>query len=226
MKRLSSSIFLYLLLSSSIFLLSCETDSYEKGEGRYSLLQADFACLTVNNEKHAVSFLTDEGESYIITNPQKASWIETADTIYRAFLYYNKVENGKARVSSLGSLPTLIPINAKEFKRQPQDPVGMESSWLTRDGKYINLGLLLKNGRDDNGKEGTHALALALDEIRQNANQTKTAYYRLLHDQGKAPEYYTNRRYVCILLPTEQRPDSVCLTVKTYDGIVVKRFKL
>ena len=210
----------------SVILTSCETDSYEKGEGRYSLLQADFACLTINSEKQAVSFLTDEGENYTITNPQKTSWIETADTIYRAFLYYNKVENGKARVSSIGSLPTLIPTNVKEFKRQPQDPVGMESSWLTRDGKYINLGLLLKNGRDDSGKEGTHALALALDEIRQNDNQTKTAYYRLLHDQGKVPEYYTNRRYVCILLPTEQRPDSVCLTVKTYDGIVVKKFKL
>jgi hypothetical protein len=102
----------------------------------------------------------------------------------------------------------------------------VESSWLTRDSKYINMGLLLKNGRDDNGKEGIHSLALALDEVRQNDDQTHTAYYRLLHEQGEAPEYYTNRRYVCILLPTEERPDSVCLTVNTYDGVVVKKFKL
>ena len=152
MKRLSSSIFLCLL--SSVFFLSCETDNYEKGEGRYSLLLADFAYLTVNSEKVGVSFLTDEGENFLISNPQKASWIQTADTIYRAYLYYNKIENGKARVTSMGSLPTLKPRDAKEFKRQPQDPLGLESSWLTRDGKYINLGLLLKNGRDDNGKEG------------------------------------------------------------------------
>jgi len=226
MKRLSSSILLCLLLSSSVFFLSCEKDNYEKGEGRYSLLLADFAYLTVNSEKAGVSFLTDEGENYQISNPQKASWIQTADTVYRAYLYYNKTDNGKARVTSMGSLPTLKPRDAKEFKRQPQDPLGLESSWLTRDGKYINLGLLLKNGRDDNGKEGTHALSLICDEVRQNDDQTQTAYYRLLHDQGNAPEYYTNRRYACILLPTEQRPDSVCLTVNTYDGVVVKKFKL
>jgi hypothetical protein len=226
MKRLSSSILLCLLLSSSVFFLSCEKDNYEKGEGRYSLLLADFAYLTVNSEKTGVSFLTDEGENYQISNPQKASWIQTADTVYRAYLYYNKTDNGKARVTSMGSLPTLKPRDAKEFKRQPQDPLGLESSWLTRDGKYINLGLLLKNGRDDNGKEGTHALSLICDEVRQNDDQTQTAYYRLLHDQGNAPEYYTNRRYACILLPTEQRPDSVCLTVNTYDGVVVKKFKL
>ena len=215
-----------ILMMLTIALSSCERDSYEKGEGRYSLLQADFANLTVDNEKRGVSFVTDEGESYLLSNPLKTSWIETADTVYRTYLYYNKEDNGRADIKSIGILPTLIARDAKDFKRQPQDPLGVESSWLTRDSKYINMGLLLKNGRDDNGKEGIHALALALDEVRQNDDQTHTAYYRLLHEQGEAPEYYTNRRYVCILLPTEERPDSVCLTVNTYDGVVVKKFKL
>ena len=94
-------------------LVACETDSYEKGEGQYSSLLADFACLTVNSEKAGVAFLTDEGENYQISNPQKASWIQTADTVYRTYLYYNKVENGKARVTSMGSLPTLKPRDAK-----------------------------------------------------------------------------------------------------------------
>lgn len=215
-----------LCLSLLIALSSCETDSYEKGEGRYSTLLADFACLTVDGEKRGVSFITDDGDSYLLSNPTTASWIQTADTVYRTYLYYNKEDNGKAKVTFIGILPTLIARNAKDFKRQPQDPLGLESSWLTRDGKYINMGLLLKNGRNDNGEEGIHALALALDEVRQNEDQTKTVCYRLLHDQGEAAEYYTNRRYVCILLPTEERPDSVCLTVNTYDGVVVKKFKL
>ena len=215
-----------LCLSLLIALSSCETDCYEKGEGRYSTLLADFACLTVDGEKRGVSFITDDGDSYLLSNPTTASWIQTADTVYRTYLYYNKEDNGKAKVTSIGILPTLIARNAKDFKRQPQDPLGLESSWLTRDGKYINMGLLLKNGRNDNGEEGIHALALALDEVRQNEDQTKTVCYRLLHDQGEAAEYYTNRRYVCILLPTEERPDSVCLTVNTYDGVVVKKFKL
>ncbi len=221
---------MFLLVGFSMLLLtalsSCEKDSYEKGEGRYSLLQADFAMLTVNSEKQAISFLTDEGDSYLISNPLKASWIETADTTYRAYLYYNKVDNNKAQVKSIGSLPTLIARPAKDYKRQPQDPVGLESAWLTRDGQYINMGLLLKNGRLDDGKEGIHALSLLCDSVRQNADLTRTTYYRLLHEQGEAPQYYTNRRYVCILLPTEERPDSVCLTVNTYDGVVVRKFKL
>ena len=207
-------------------LIACQRDSYEKGEGRYSLLQADFACLTTDSEKRGVSFTTDEGEHYLLSNPLKASWIATADTVYRTYLYYNKEDAGRANVKSIGILPTLIAREVKDNKRLPQDPLGLESSWLTRDGKYINMGLLLKNGRKDDGSEGRHALALALDELRQNADQTTTAYYRLLHDQGDAPEYYTNRRYVCILLPTKERPDSVCLTVNTYDGVVVKKFKL
>ena len=213
-------------LSLLIALSSCETDSYEKGEGRYSTLLADFACLTVDGEKRGVSFITDDGDSYLLSNPTTASWIQTADTVYRTYLYYNKEDAGRANVKSIGILPTLIAREVKDDKRLPQDPLGLESSWLTRDGKYINMGLLLRNGRNDDGSEGRHALALALDELRQNADQTTTAYYRLLHDQGDAPEYYTNRRYVCILLPTKERPDSVCLTVNTYDGVVVKKFKL
>ena len=66
---------------------------------------------------------------------------------------------------------------------------------------------------------------MACDEVRVNADHTRTAYYRLLHDQGDAPEYYTNRRYVSILLP-EDRPDSVRLTVNTYEGTILAKFKL
>ena len=56
------------LFAFSLFaflLFSCETDSYEKGEGQYSQMQGDFAELTVNSQKQGVSFLTDEGEKFI-----------------------------------------------------------------------------------------------------------------------------------------------------------------
>ena len=75
-------------------LFSCQTDSYEKGQGRYSLMQADMGELTVNGEKQAVAFITDDGDSYTLTSPVKAQWIQTADTTYRAIIYYNKVEGG------------------------------------------------------------------------------------------------------------------------------------
>lgn len=215
-----------LICSCLLLVIACTTDSYETGEGRYSQTTADFSELRSNGQKQGISFLTDEGVNYIIENAVKASWIKTADSIYRTSIYYNKVSTGSARVVSCVNIPTLRPKDAAMYKQQPQDPVEVESCWLTKSGKYLNLGLLMKNGRNSEGHEGTHALGLALDEIHQNADNTQTAYYRLLHDQGTAPEYYTNRQYASILLPTTNRPDSVRLTIKTYKGTYVKTLKI
>ncbi len=214
-----------LLLSVATF-YACSSDSYETGEGTYSHMTGDFAELYVNGQKEGVSFVTDDGDSYNLQKPVYASWIQTADSVYRATIYYNKVAEGTASVVSLSSLPTIRPHDVAKFKTQPQDPLGIESCWISKNGKYLNLGLLLKNGRDSNGREGTHTLSIALDETHKNDDNTYTAYYRLLHDQGSAPEYYTNRRYICVLLPTSSRPDSVRLTVNTYDGTYVKTLKL
>lgn len=205
-------------------LCSCETDSYDKGEGKYSLMQADFVELTVNSEKQGTQFLTDEGEQYRLVTPVTASWIQRPDTIYRAIVYFNKTAAGEAQATAMGQMGVLRPIEHWRFKEQPQDPLGVESLWLTRNGKYINIGLLLKNGRVDD-TEGTHAIALCQDTVLVNADLTRTAYYRLLHDQGDAPEYYTNRRYVSIQLP-QDRPDSVRLAIDTYEGTLEKLFAL
>jgi hypothetical protein len=210
----------------AFLLLSCTTDSYDQGDGRYSQLTADFGELAVNSRKQGVSFVTDEGVRYILQQSVTASWIKTADSVYRATIYYNKVEEQTVEVVRLISMPTLIPRDARLYKRQPQDPLGVESCWVTASGKYLNMGLLMKNGRNDDGSEGIHALSLVCDEVRLNDDQTRTAYYRLLHEQGEAPEYYTNRRYVSVLLPDKDRPDSVHLTIKTYDGLVEKKFKI
>ena len=209
-----------LLYTFLLLLFSCETDSYEKGQGKYSLMRADFAELTVNSQQQGVGFVTDEGEQLALANPLTASWITRPDTTYRAIVYYNKVENGRAEIVSLGRMGVLSPVPHWRLKEMPQDPLGVESVWLTRNGKYINLGLLLKNGRIED-EEGTHVLGLCRDTVLKNDNQTQTAYYRLLHSQGDAPEYYTNRRYVSILLPQEHL-DTVRLSMETYSGRLEK----
>ena len=215
------------LFAFSLFaflLFSCETDSYEKGEGQYSQMQGDFAELTVNSQKQGVSFLTDEGEEFTLISPATSSWIQRPDTVYRAIVYFNKVASGMAEAVAMGQMGVLRPVEHWRFKEQPQDPLGVESVWLTRNGKYINMGLLLKNGRVEDS-EGVHAMALCRDTVLLNPDQTRTAYYRLLHSQGDAPEYYTNRRYVSILLP-QDRPDSVRLSIRTYNGTLEKQFAL
>ena len=77
-------------------LTSCETDSYEKGEGEYSLMQADLCELNVNGQKQATSFVTDDGNQYTLKTPYTAQWIESVDTTYRTLIYYNKVDASQA----------------------------------------------------------------------------------------------------------------------------------
>lgn len=207
-----------------LLLFSCEMDSYEKGEGKYSQMLADFAEMTIDAQKQGVSFVTDDGDAYRFSTPYTAKWIQTADTTYRTIIYYNKVENAQAEVIAVSTMPTLIPREHWKMKEQPEDPVGFESVWLSKSGKYINLGLLLKSGYVDDD-EGVHAIGLAQDTVLVNADQTRTAYYRFLHDQGDTPEYYTNRRYISILVPQE-RPDTIRLTITTYDGVIERQFPL
>lgn len=214
---------LYTAMSWLSLLISCTTDSYDKGEGKYSLMQAELVDLTINSQKEATDFLTDDGERYTLTPAVSASWIQKADTTYRAVLYFNVLSNTTAEAVSLGTVPTLRAREHWKLEKQPEDPVGVESAWLSRSGKYVNLGLLLKTGQVD-GEDGVHSVGLAQDTIRLNADHTRTACFRFLHDQADVPEYYTSRRYVSILLPDTVQLDTIRLTLPTYDGKIERVF--
>ena len=203
-------------------LFSCETDSYEKGEGKYSLMQADLVDLTIDGQLQGVAFVTDDGDAYQLTSPFTAQWIEFADTTYRTILYYNKVEAGRAEVMGVSPVVTLEPFEHWRFKEQPQDPIGIESAWMAKSGKYLNLGLLMKTGRVGD-EELPHDVGVAQDTVLVHPDQKTTAYYRFLHSQNGIPEYYTNRRYVSILLP-QQRPDTIRFCIQTYEGVVWRVF--
>ena len=202
---------------------SCTTDSYDKGEGKYSLMQAELVDLTINGQKEATAFALDDNRHFTLTPPATASWIQTADTMYRAVLYFNKLSETTAEAVSLGSVPTLRACEHWKLKEQPDDPIGVESAWLGTNRKYLNLGLLFKTGQAD-GQDGTQTLGLAQDTIRLNKDHTHTACFRLLHDQCGVPQYYTSRRFVSILLPDTVQLDTVRLTIPTYDGVIERTF--
>ena len=205
------------------FFISCTTDSYNKGQGKYSLTQADLVDLAVNGEKEATAFTLDDGSRFALTPFATAKWIETADTTYRAVLYYNQLSETTAEPVSLSAVPTLRAVKHWQLMEQPEDPIGVESAWLSKNGKYLNLGLLLKTGQADDN-DGTQEIALAQDTIRLNDDQTHTAVFRLLHDQCDVPQYYTIRRFVSILLPDTVQLDTIRLTIPTYEGMVVRTF--
>lgn len=214
-----------LTVLAMLALTACTTDSYDKGEGKYSLMKAEMVELSVDGKKQATAFVLDDDSHFTLTPPATASWIQTADTIYRAILYYNELTETTAECVQMGVVPTLRPVEHWKMKKLPQDPVGFESAWLSKKGKYLNVGLLLKTGQVD-GEDGVHTIGLAQDTILVNADNTRTAYYRFLHDQGGAPEYYTIRRYISILLSSEQPLDTIRLTIPTYEGMKERTFLL
>ena len=208
---------------AAMLMVACETKTYDTGQGEYSLMQADLCELTVNSQGQGALFVTDDGDAYTLIEPYTAKWIETADTIYRTVIYYNKLDASQAELIKIGTIPTLQPHEHWKFKELSQDPLGIESAWLSKSGKYLNLGLLIKSGRIDD-EEGIHTIGLAQDTLFVHPDGRSAAYYRFLHSQNNVPEYYTNRRYVSILLPSEQCPDTIHLQVQTYDGPLERVF--
>ena len=206
-----------------LLMTACTTDSYEKGEGKYSLMEAELVDLTIDSYQQATAFVTDDGAPFTLMPPVTASWIEKTDTVYRAILYFNRLTETTAEAVSLGAVPTLRPRQHWKFDEQHQDPIGLESAWLARSGKYLNMGLLIKTGVED-GNDGVQIIGLAQDTVLVNTDNTRTAYYRFLHDQGGVPEYYTSRRYVSILLPDSVPLDTIRLSIVTYQGTVERTF--
>lgn len=222
MKKVPFSVFCLLCL-----LCGCTQDAYDKGEGEYSLVRADFAEAHSNGQKQIDYIVTDDGEQLPTAEPYSLKWVEKADTLYRGLFYYNKVERGSgqfaAELVSAGQVPCMqVRPLAKLVGEMKTDPVKFESAWMSKSGKYLNLGLYLMTGSTDD-EEAMQHLALVQDTVVQNPDNTRTSYVRLYHDQGGVPEYYSTQVYASI--PTNRfDADSVRLTINTYQGQVTKSF--
>lgn len=221
--RWHSAILFFLLASS------CAQDSYEKGEGEYSLMRGDFVEAQADANKQLVSIRTDDGDELSLTKPYSAKWITKADTIYRCMLYYNKVkdEKGKsqAEIISLAQVPCPSLKTRADFDKEIRtDPVKFESVWLSRSGKYLNLYLQLKTGATDD-TAAVQQLAFLTDTLMQNGDGSRTHRILLHHDQNRVPEYYSTKAYISIPTVTIAA-DSVCLYINSYSGPVVKTLPL
>lgn len=207
-----------------IVLASCEQDVYDKGDSEYSYMRADFVEAYVGTDKQVNYVVTDDGDRLELMMPFTASWIQTADTIYRAVLYHNRKDN-KAEALTLARISTLsVRQNAMPIGTIKTDPVGLESVWMSANKKYLNMALILKSGAlEADGKP--HSVGLVLKEVTTNADSTKTCQLHLAHNQADVPEYYSQRVYLSVALQGLDT-DSLSLTVKTYDGLVTRRFCL
>lgn len=224
MKTYLSLPFLYVSLFAfhfSLFFSSCATDAYDKGEGEYSLMQAEMAEVHVDGDLQVDYFVTDDGGRYAVDAPYKSKWMTTPDSTYRAVAYFCKLGIGLADVRGFNQVGVIAPKKRKELKT---DPVRFESAWMSRGGAYLNAGIYLLLGATDDDK-AIQTIGCQLDTLLRNDDGTKTLWLTLYHDQGNVPEYYSQRAYVSIPLSGTDA-DSVSLTVNTYDGTVRKIFRI
>ena len=208
------------LLAFLPLLAACTIDAYEKGEGEYSLLTAELVEAYVDNDKHVSHVVTDQGERLILTSPLTAQWIETPDTMYRALLYYDQVEEGKAEPRSFGWVGVLTPRDSIKGGMK-SDPLYTESMWVAKNHKYLNLRLRLLTGSTDDEK-ARHSIGLMKDAASSTPGHARMVLY---HDQGGMPEYYSMVTYASSPLDSI-KADTLTIVVKTYNGEVNRTFKL
>lgn len=207
-----------------VALAACETDSYESGEGSLSLTRADFVELYTDSRAAVSRVVTDDGELLSLSATPVPEWVNRPDTVYRAVMYYDREGDGAATPVSIAPVPVLTPVAVEKFETVCTDPVRFESLWTSGSGKYLNIGMYLKNGTPGDA-DSHHTIGVVLDGITRNGDGTNTARLRLYHDQGGVPEYYSTRYYVSISGKAVDA-DSAAVTIVTYDGTVERRVRL
>ena len=209
------------ILSSVILALSlsaCSVDSYDKGDGENSLLQAEMADIHFDGNKRADFMVTDEDERLTIRNPFTNKAITTADSTYRFVTYFSKNGN-EADVTGVNKVAVTVP---KRIKDMATDPVQFESMWMSKTRRYLNTCVYIMLGATDDEK-AIQTLGCNVDTLMTNDNNTRTLRLTLYHDQGGVPQYYSQRTYISIPLQGIDA-DSVSLTINSYKGKVEKTF--
>lgn len=207
-----------------LLLVSCESDSYDKGEGELSLATAEFVEAHANGNKQMDYVITDNDERLTVSPQPSVKWMTTPDSLYRALLYYNNVGEGIIEPLSITQVPTLSIYPDWMIQDIKTDPVTFESIWQSANGKYLNMAFYLKIG--EVGKDAElHTISIIQDTIIQNADGTATSFMCLYHDQGDMPEHYSSKCYISI--PRDSiKADSVCMGINTYKGVLYKKVAL
>ena len=140
-----------MLLITLLMVVACKHDFFEKGDSGLSYLNTDFVEVRSNDASELVEAVTDKGEHLLLRPHVKKLWAVKPDTTYRAMLYYNKVVEGVTKAIDISPVPVLQMKFALDVVDIHTDPVTFESAWISKNRRYLNLGLSLKTGKvDDN----------------------------------------------------------------------------
>ncbi|MBP5337699.1 MAG: hypothetical protein J6Z14_00125 [Prevotella sp.] len=213
------------VLTTLFFLLvanACTQDAYDKGEGAYSLMQADLCLAYTNSEGMVDHFVTDGGETHRLKTPMNGGWMSTPDSVYRAALYYTKASDGSGTtINRMGRVGVMTPKFIDDMKT---DPLGFESAWISKSGVFLNLGLNVKTGSTTD-EDAIQTLGCHIDSLMAYPDSTHAVRLLLYHDQGKVPQYYTQRAFFSISIKN-LLADTIYLVINTYDGLIERAFEV
>jgi hypothetical protein len=129
--------------------------------------------------------------------------------------------DGKAEVISMGLVPCASLVRLADFKQAyKSDPVKLQSVWMSKSGKYLNMHLQLMVGTPED-TSAVHQIALLRDTIITHADSTRTCSILLYHDQNRQPEYYSSDAWLSLPV-SRMTVDSFRVSLNTYQGPVVK----
>lgn len=206
---------------------ACTTDSYDAGDNDLSFLRADFADAYTDGKAMIVSAMTDDGDSLVFSQPTTCDWATTKDSVYRALVYYNKVDQ-RVEPTVFSPVPVMNIARRSAIKKPlADDPLKLESAWRSANGRYINLGIAVKTGYVDDDKL-KQSVALVCDTIVERSDGSREYHLRLYHGQNDIPQYYSANLYLSIPMAHKglamRKGDDILLTVNTYDGYLTRRF--
>lgn len=222
------------LAALCLALASCSHDSYDAGEGALSRLRADFAVAATNSYGAMTTAVTDDGARLLLEPPISAPWGSEPDTTYRALLYY--VLPSDTTASTAGAI-TVSPRAAQQVmmltprrrdggEAADDDPVSLQSVWMSANGRFLNIAVDVKVGTIDD-PANRQVLGLAEDSVTTDADGTVTSHWRLLHRQNGMPQYYSQTVYLSVAVPaadsTAAPPRAIALTVNDTKGTVTRR---
>jgi len=209
----------------SLLSFSCTSEDYETGDGKYSYLRSDFVEAHSSAAKTLDYALTDEGDSLIFNPLATVDWATTPDSIYRALLMYNKKDasGNISDVISVGQVLTLSMVPTARMQTVHTDPLTVESMWMSKNGKYLNMGIYVKSGKEE-GSDARQSVAVLCDTVMKRDDGTKEYCLRLYHDQNGVPEYYSTRVYVSVPVGALKKGDAIKIEATTYDGVMARSF--
>ena len=206
-----------LLLPILTLLSSCEDATDD--DYRYPSVRTDFACIATDDKGKIEYLLLDDGSSYPVHLTQDV--LEAyddeptykRDTLYRLLSVYELVSTGQndtvADLYALGNIISQVPTRLREDEELHQDPVYLQSIWLS--GGYLNFVLEVK------ALNGKHSIGFVDTTPETMQGKEFTFYHRVIDDV----ESYRQKLYGSIpLAPFKEslgQGDTLRFVVNTYD---------